>query len=209
MTSFSQIVRYYRCRKGHNQAKRDKRRQTGHFQLCVFLFSCTHAWVSRVASHPAAFSIEIIIFINGNHKYQCLIKKFCSSFGNWYFKFQICYLLHKFTINVIMIKSSIKHSKSLVVYSFYWNTTIQIKGPGNKDLLWMLQNFLFPGPFYRSISIKSVNNQTLSVSYWWLDHNSGALARAKRVRSGEPWVRKFGYDVAYARPPAHPYTHFM
>ena len=35
--------------------------------------------------------------------------------------------------------------------------------------------------------------------------NSGALARAKRARSGAPWVRKFGYDVAYA----HPYTHFM
>ena len=35
--------------------------------------------------------------------------------------------------------------------------------------------------------------------------NSGAPARAKRARSGAPWVRKFGYDVAYARP----YTHFM
>ena len=48
--------------------------------------------------------------------------------------------------------------------------------------------------------------------------HSGALARAKRARSGAPWVRKFGklsfrenfyYDVAYARPPAHPYTHIM
>ena len=29
---------------------------------------------------------------------------------------------------------------------------------------------------------------------------SGALASAKRARSGAPWVRKFGFDVAYARP---------
>ena len=43
---------------------------------------------------------------------------------------------------------------------------------------------------------------------------SGALACAKRARSGAPWVRKFGklsirekfgYDVESA----HPYTHFM
>ena len=34
---------------------------------------------------------------------------------------------------------------------------------------------------------------------------SGAPVSAKRARSGAPWVRKFGYDVAYARP----YTHFM
>ena len=27
------------------------------------------------------------------------------------------------------------------------------------------------------------------------------LARAKRAQSGAPWVRKFGYDVAYARSP--------
>ena len=30
-------------------------------------------------------------------------------------------------------------------------------------------------------------------------------AELPRARSGAPWVRKFGYDVAYARP----YTHFM
>ena len=34
-------------------------------------------------------------------------------------------------------------------------------------------------------------------------HNSGALARAKRARGGTPWVRKFGYDVEYVRPPVH------
>ena len=32
---------------------------------------------------------------------------------------------------------------------------------------------------------------------------SEAPARAKRARSGAPWVRKFGYDVAYARPSVH------
>ena len=31
------------------------------------------------------------------------------------------------------------------------------------------------------------------------------IAELPRARSGAPWVRKFGYDVAYARP----YTHFM
>ena len=49
--------------------------------------------------------------------------------------------------------------------------------------------------------------------------NSGSLACAKRARSGAPWVRKFGKlsnrenlvmtQRTPARPPAHPYTHFM
>ena len=37
--------------------------------------------------------------------------------------------------------------------------------------------------------------------HWAKESYSGALARAKRAHSGAPWVRKFGYDVAYARPP--------
>ena len=46
---------------------------------------------------------------------------------------------------------------------------------------------------------------------------SAALARVKRAQrctmGNKIWSamhpRKFGYDVAYARPPTHPYTHFM
>ena len=39
------------------------------------------------------------------------------------------------------------------------------------DLLWMLQNFLFPGPLSVLLRFnKTVNKQTLSVFYWWL-HN--------------------------------------
>ena len=29
------------------------------------------------------------------------------------------------------------------------------------------------------------------------------------IASGAPWARKFGYDVAYARPLARRYEHFM
>ena len=75
MTYFSQIVRLYRVserpntgRKGHNQAwkaktrpkgtKGDKRAISSHLSL----FSQTHAWVSRAASHTTALNIGIIIF---------------------------------------------------------------------------------------------------------------------------------------------------
>ena len=34
----------------------------------VSLFSQTHAWVSRAASHATALNIGIIIFIQSNHK---------------------------------------------------------------------------------------------------------------------------------------------
>ena len=34
--------------------------------------------------------------------------------------------------------------------------------------------FFFPGPLYCCVSIKTVNNQTLSVFYWWL-HNLNNL----------------------------------
>ena len=43
--------------------KGDKRAISSH----VSLFSQTHAWVSRVASHPTALNIGIIIFIQCNH----------------------------------------------------------------------------------------------------------------------------------------------
>ena len=65
-------------------------------------FSHTHARLSRVVCHAIALNIEIIIIsIKCNHKLQCLIKKFRSCFSKWYFKFQFCYLLHKFTIIII------------------------------------------------------------------------------------------------------------
>ena len=68
----------------------------------LFFFSHTHARLSRVVCHAIALNIGIIIiFIKCNHKLQCLIKKFRSCFSKWYFKFQFCYLLHKFTIIII------------------------------------------------------------------------------------------------------------
>ena len=117
MTSYSQIVRLYRVskrpntgQKGHNQAwkaktgpkgtKGDKRATFSH--VFLFFFPHTHAWVSRVDGHAIALNIEIIIIIfKCNHKLQCLIKKFRSWISNWYFKFQICYLLYQSTIIVI------------------------------------------------------------------------------------------------------------
>ena len=68
-----------------NQARRDKRRQTGHFYSCVFVFfPYTHGWVFCVVSHAIALNIGmIIIFIKCNHKGQCLIKKFRSCFSIW------------------------------------------------------------------------------------------------------------------------------
>ena len=67
MTSFSQIVRYYIVserpntgQKGHNQAWKVKTRPKGTkgdkwaISSHVSLFSQTHAWVSRVASHATA-----------------------------------------------------------------------------------------------------------------------------------------------------------
>ena len=70
--------------------------------LCFVFFSHTHARLSRVVCHAIALNIGIIIiFIKCNHKLQCLIKKFRSCFSKWYFKFQFCYLLHKFTIIII------------------------------------------------------------------------------------------------------------
>ena len=68
----------------------------------VLFFSHTHARLSRVVCHAIALNIGIIIiFIKCNHKLQCLIKKSRSCFSKWYFKFQFCYLLHKFTIIII------------------------------------------------------------------------------------------------------------
>ena len=79
--------------------KGDKRAIFTHVSL--FFFSYTHAWVFCVVSHAIALNIGIIIiFIKCNHKWQCLIKKFRSCFSTWLFKYQFCYLLHKFTINI-------------------------------------------------------------------------------------------------------------
>ena len=61
--------------KGHNQARKTKTRpketkgdKRAIFSHGSFFFSRTHAWVSGVASYPAAFNIRIIIFIKCNHK---------------------------------------------------------------------------------------------------------------------------------------------
>ena len=117
MTSFSQIVRLYRVserpntgQKGHNQAWKAKTRPKGtkgdrraiFSRVSLFLFSHTHASVSRVVGHAIALNIGIIIiFFKCNHKLQCLIKEFRSWISNWYFKFQICYSFYQFTIIVI------------------------------------------------------------------------------------------------------------
>ena len=50
---------------------------------------------------------QLAFELQNSHVCEKRSKKFCSSFSNWYFKFQICYLLHKFTVIGIMIKSSI------------------------------------------------------------------------------------------------------
>ena len=118
MTSYSQIVRLYRVserpntgQKGHNRPERPKPGQKGQKEtngpflvmcLCFVFSSHTHAWVSRVVGHVIALNIGIIIiFLKCNHKFQCLIKTFWWWISNWYFKFQICYLLYQFTIIVI------------------------------------------------------------------------------------------------------------
>ena len=50
---------------------------------------------------------QLAFELQNSHVCEKRSKKFCSSFSNWYFKSQICYLLHKFTVIGIMIKSSI------------------------------------------------------------------------------------------------------
>ena len=94
------ITRPERPKPGQNGQKETKGAIFSHVSL--FFFSHTHAWVSRVVGHAIALNIGIIIiFFKCNHKLQCLIKAFRWWISNWYFKFQICYLLYQFTIIVI------------------------------------------------------------------------------------------------------------
>ena len=58
------------------------------------------------------------------------------------------------------------------------------------------------------IKVLLFNSYVFLVYLKWVEIRAflAELSRAKRARTGGPWVRKFGYDVAYARPPTRTHT---
>ena len=177
--------------KGHNQAwkaktrpkgtKGDKRAISSH----VSLFSQTHAWVSRVASHATALNIRIIIFIQCNHS-----SRFHTSLLNTQVVFRaqkthqsaITYISSR---NVVALVEEKQYKcgggggrKTIEIWWWWWGKTIEMwrwwwrENNRNVMALFLLWNFIPPPPhFYCFPCITTATTATFLLFFFHHRHH--------------------------------------